>query len=241
MDADRAQLLAACEAVQTEWFRVRATRLGGDAWEDGPLEWADGPDGQNLMFPRAIPAEPLERGIERAKASGRQMVGAWIDNDTDASALAALGFERGWAPWWMTAQIDDMYQSVDPRVHLGALHEDITDERSGYGPLLALAQLEPDRAFYAAARVDGVLAGHAWAFVSGETAGIFDMDVWPPFRRTGLGAGLLHAVATGAAQAGAKTAVIGASPQGALIYRAQGFTRIGQGSTWWLELDEAQS
>jgi len=241
MDADRGQLLSVCEDVQTEWFRVRAERLGGTSWQDGPLLWTDGPDGQNLMFPRDIPLDALERGVERARANGREMVGAWVENETDASSLAQLGFERGSAPWWMTARIEDMYKSVDPRVHLGALPEDVADERSGYARMLELADIEPDRAFYAAARVDGVLAGHAWAFTSGENAGIFDLDVWAPFRRTGLGAGLLHAVAAAARESGAKTAVLGTSPQGALIYRAQGFSRVGQGSTWWLTLDAPSS
>lgn len=238
MDADRSQLLATVEGVQTEWFRLRAERLDGTVWDDGPLFWTDGPDGQNLMFPRSIPLDPLDRGIERARASGREIVGAWVENETDASALAERGFERGWAPWWMTAPLDKIDQTPDPRVHLGALDDDIADERSGYGRFLEFAALEPGRAFYAAARVDGVLAGHAWSFVSGENAGIFDLDVWAPFRRTGLGAGLLHAVAAAAREAGAKLAMLGTSPQGALVYRAQGFMRIGQSSTWWLHLGD---
>ncbi|MFC4243888.1 GNAT family N-acetyltransferase [Gryllotalpicola reticulitermitis] len=236
MEADRGQLLAICERVQTDWFQLRAERLGGTVWDDGPLHWTDGPDGQNLMFPRSIPLDAVERGVERARANGHELVGCWVENDTDASPLAELGFERGWSPWWMTASLERISQSIDPRVHLGALPGDVSDEQGGYGRLLELAQIEPDRTFYAAARVDGVLAGHAWSFMSGENAGIFDLDVWPPFRRTGLGAGLLHAVVAAAREAGAKTAIIGTSPQGALIYRAQGFTRIGQGSTWWLEL-----
>jgi GNAT superfamily N-acetyltransferase len=234
---DRERLLYLSERVQTEWFTARALRLGGSAWDDGPLFWTDGPDGQNLMFPRAIPLNALDRGIERAREHGHELVGAWLENETDASALADRGFERGWAPWWMAADLGGIQPASDPRIHLGVLEEDIADEPSGYGEHLELARLEPERAFYAAARVDGSHAGHAWAYLDGETAGIFDLDVWPPFRRTGLGAGLLHAVADAARDAGARTAVLSTSPQGAIVYRAQGFRRIGQGSTWWLHLD----
>jgi GNAT superfamily N-acetyltransferase len=236
MEADRGQLLSACESVQTEWFRLRAERLGGSVWDDGPLFWTDGPDGQNLMFPRSIPHEPLERGIERARANGRELVGCWIENEMDASALAHFGFDRGWAPWWMIAPIEAIDLTPDPRVHIGVEPSDVADERSGYSRYLELAHLEPERAFYAAARVDGALAGHAWCLLSGENAGIFDLDVWPPYRRTGLGAGLLHALAVVARNAGAARLMAGTSPQEAIIYRAQGFTRVGQASTWWLHL-----
>jgi GNAT superfamily N-acetyltransferase len=60
--------------------------------------------------------------------------------------------------------------------------------------------------------------------------------VWPPFRRRGFGAALLHAVAAAAHGAGARTAVVGTSPQDAIIYRAQGFNRVGMSSTWWRHL-----
>jgi GNAT superfamily N-acetyltransferase len=233
---DRARLRLLAERVQTEWFKARATRLGGSAWDDGPLFWTDGPDGQNLMFPRAIPLNALDRGIETARERGHELVGAWIENETDATSLGQRGFERGSAPWWMAAELDVIPRTPDPRVHLGVDDTDADDEPNAYGRLLELARLEPERAFYAAARVDGAHAGHAWAFLDGETAGIFDLDVWPAYRRTGLGAGLLHAVIEAARDAGARVAVLGTSPQGAIVYRAQGFKRVGQASTWWLHL-----
>jgi hypothetical protein len=46
--------VADCERVQGSWFRRRAEVLGGEAWTDGSLTWTDGPDGLNLMFPRAM-------------------------------------------------------------------------------------------------------------------------------------------------------------------------------------------
>jgi GNAT superfamily N-acetyltransferase len=234
MTATPSELVSVCERVQTEWFRVRAEQLGGAAWHDGELFWTDGPDGLNLMFPTAIPLNSLLRGVEHAEINKRTPVGVWLSLETDASNLATAGFERGWAPWWMTAQLDTMRAPKDPRVHLGPSPEDLADDpQSG---AVRLAALEPERAFFAAARVEGKLVGHAWSFVDGDVAGVFDMVVWPEARRRGLGAALLQTVCAAAREAGAKTAALNATPQGALLCRAQGFRRVGEGATWWLHL-----
>ncbi|WP_344776111.1 GNAT family N-acetyltransferase [Gryllotalpicola kribbensis] len=235
---DHRQIVSLCEHVQTEWLRARAESLGGRVWSDGPLTWVDGPDGLILVFPETIDPSALERSIEQARNEERELVGAWVDNEMDASALAAAGFERGWAPWWLAADLAGIDAPADPRVHVGVDLEDVRDEQghNGYDRMLGLARAQPERAFYAGIRIDGVLAGHAWSFVDGDVAGIFDLDVWPPFRRRGFGAALLHAVAAAAHGAGARTAVVGTSPQDAIIYRAQGFNRVGMSSTWWRHL-----
>jgi GNAT superfamily N-acetyltransferase len=63
------------------------------------------------------------------------------------------------------------------------------------------------------------------------------MAVWPPFRRRGIGSALLAAVCTAAAEAGARNAVLNATPEGKLLYSTAGFTQIGAGRTWWRHLD----
>ncbi|GAA4162059.1 hypothetical protein GCM10022286_20570 [Gryllotalpicola daejeonensis] len=235
---DQRNIVSVCERAQTAWFTARAEHLGGEVWTDGPLTWVDGPDGLNLMFPEQIDSDALQRGIERARSAEHELIGAWLSHETDASALIGAGFERGWAPWWMSASIDDIDTAEDPRVHVGVHPDDRSDEKSHerYDKLLQLADAAPDRAFYAGVRVDGVLAGHAWAYVDGDVAGIFDLDVWPPFRRRGLGAALLHSVAGAARERGARTAVLSTSPQGAIVYRAQHFNRVGMAQTWWLHI-----
>ena len=62
------------------------------------------------------------------------------------------------------------------------------------------------------------------------------MDVWEPFRRRGYGTGLLRTVCTAARRAGARHAVLNATPEGELLYNSCGFTRIGEGITWWRHL-----
>jgi GNAT superfamily N-acetyltransferase len=67
----------------------------------------------------------------------------------------------------------------------------ITTEVPEYEPegqrLLSLADAPEARARHAVARVDGRLARRGWAFAPRDIAGIYDMDVWPDFRRLGLG------------------------------------------------------
>lgn len=67
-----------------------------------------------------------------------------------------------------------------------------------------------------------------------DLAGIFDMAVWPSFRRRGLGTALLRAIC--AAATGARHAALNATPEGKLLYSRCGFTHIGEGTTWWLHL-----
>ena len=94
--------VADCERVQTDWFRYRATNLGGAVWEDGPLTWTDGPDGLNLMFPAVLTDATLLRGLLRA---GTRPIGAWLGLDVDPEPLLRAGFERGWSPWWMAGDV----------------------------------------------------------------------------------------------------------------------------------------
>ncbi len=228
-----------CQRVQTNWFRLRAERCGGHVWTDGPLMWTDGPDGQNLMFPAAMTTAGVRRGVERAWDRGLAVVGAWLSLDVDPAPLAEAGFTRGWSPWWMTADLSPLPPPQDPRVELQLETNDYADDDPGYAGLLAAARDQPARAWYAAAYTEGIrrFAGRAWSFRDGDLAGVFDMAVWKPFRRRGLGTGLLHAVCAAARDAGARHAVLNATPEGSLLYSACGFTQIGEGITWWCHRD----
>lgn len=101
--------------------------------------------------------------------------------------------------------------------------------------MLAVARRQPARAWYAAAYTARTrrFAGRAWSYLDGDLAGIFDMDVWPPFRRRGFGTGLLHAVCAAARRAGAQHTVLNATPEGKVLYSARGFNQIGEGIAWW--------
>ena len=230
--------VADCQRVQTNWYLLRAETCGGEAWTDGPLTWIDGPDGLNLMFPTEMGTGAVLRGVERARDRGLSIVGAWLAVGVDATPLAEAGFTRGWSPWWMTADLSEVIGNPDPRVELQVETSDYHDEDPDYQALLAVARRQPIRAWYAAAYTPRTrrFAGRAWSFLDGDLAGVFDMDVWKPFRRRGYGTGLLRAVCTSARQAGARHAVLNATPEGKLLYSSCGFRQIGEGITWWLHL-----
>ncbi|WP_225846814.1 N-acetyltransferase [Streptomyces sp. HPF1205] len=227
--------VADCERVQASWYRTRTEILGGSLWDDGPLTWMSGADGMHLMFPSELPRAALARGVERARDLGVD-IGVWLNSAVDAFSLANAGFERGWSPWWMTAPIADIGPAGDPRIELQDDSADYTGEHADYRAELALARARPRHSWYAAAytRPAGRFAGRAWSHRSGNLAGVFDMAVWPPFRRRGLGTGLLRAVCAAAGAAGATHAVLNATPEGRLLYQRHGFVHIGEGITWWL-------
>jgi GNAT superfamily N-acetyltransferase len=233
--------VADCERVQTDWFRTRATEIGGAVWTDGELLWTDGPDGMNLMFPPALSTAAVRRGVDRAHDLGRDIVGAWLSIDVDPTPLAQAGFERGWSPWWMTADLADVPQTQDPRVRLEEDSLDYQGKHAAYREQLALTRIRPAFAWYAAAHTltTGQFAGHAWSFRDGDFAGIFDMAVWPRFQRRGIGTALLATVCAAARQAGAKEALLNATPEGKLLYSTCGFTQIGEGITWWHHMGAA--
>jgi GNAT superfamily N-acetyltransferase len=229
--------VADCQRVQTNWFRFRAESCGGAVRTDGPMTWVDGPDGLNLMFPTEISTTGVLREVERAHDRGLTIVGAWLALGVDTTPLAEAGFTRGWSPWWMCADLSDLPTDVDPRVEMQVESTDY-DAHPDQAALLALARCQPIRAWYAAAYTSqaGRFAGRAWSFLDGDLAGIFDMDVWKPFRRHGYGTALLRAVCATARLAGAQHAVLNATPEGKLLYSCRGFTQIGEGVTWWRHL-----
>jgi GNAT superfamily N-acetyltransferase len=133
----------------------------------------------------------------------------------------------------MAAALQSITEPDDQRVT-------ITADVPEYGPegqrLLSLAATPTARAWHAVARFDGRFAGRAWAFAPGDVAGIYDMDVWPVFQRRGLGRALLRELGRSARAAGARVAVLNATPDGQRLYSAEGFARIGTGITYWHHL-----
>jgi GNAT superfamily N-acetyltransferase len=237
-----AAVVTECERVQLHWFNTRARLLGGQVWQDGPLSWVHGPDGLNLMFPARIPADALARGVQRAAEAELPIVGAWLGLDVDATALAGAGFERGWRPLWMAARPTDVgapdyARTGSPselRIEFQETSPDYEREDPGYRAQVTVAQDRPQHSWYAAAYLAGHFAGRAWSHVAGTTAGVFDMQVWPPFRRRGVGTALLRAVCAAVSGAGARRIVLNATDEGRLLYERYGFSPVGEGITWWL-------
>ena len=225
-----------CELNQAAWNVAVAIAGGGEVWEDDGLRWAWQPHNQHLMlsFPDQIDIAAARRGVEAARRREASIVGAWLAADVDPSALLSVGFERGWEPWWMSADLDRIAEPEDRRVS-------ITTEVPEYGDsgrrLLSLAVGTDACAWHAVAREEGRFAGRAWAFARGEHRRYLDdMDVWPEFQRRGLGRALLRAVCGSAHAVCGQVAVLNATPDGEPLYRAEGFVRIGTGITYWHHL-----
>jgi GNAT superfamily N-acetyltransferase len=227
--------VAECEDSQTDWNESVALAGGGSVWEDAGLRWAWQPHSAHLMlnFPRAIDATAAARGVRFAHEHDARIVGAWLSPSTDAGPLEAVGFERGWEPWWMAVAVNAVREPDDSRV---ALCSAVPEYGADGQRLLSLARGDQPKAWHAVARDDGRLAGHAWSMVNGEVAGIYDMEVWPDFRRRGLGRALLRSVCHAARSAGASRAVLNATPEGERLYSAEGFVHVGRGITYWHHL-----
>lgn len=223
---------------QTRWNLAIAAAGGGLVWQDRGLQWSwQAHDGQLMLnFPRAIDATAARRGVDFARERNARIIGAWLSPDTDATTLEALGFERGWEPCWMAAPLHAIQKPDDPRAALCA-------EVREYGPngrrLLSLTRGEQPCAWHAVARVDGAFAGRAWSLVAGDVAGVYDMDVWPQFRRRGLGRALLRTVCAAALSAGATRVVLNATGEGEPLYLGEGFVHVGHGITYWFHLTAA--
>jgi GNAT superfamily N-acetyltransferase len=203
-----------CEAAQTAWFRAKAT-ANGRAWSDQGHDWFWIAEDRHvhLLFPTSLDAAAIARGVHEARRT-RATVGAWLAPETDAQVLADAGFEHGWQPWWMVAELASVTAADDPRV---------TVEVST--PTLWRAVAREGRKSF------GVATAHLG---SPSTAGIFDMGVYPKWQRQGVGSALLSTVCAAAADAGASYAALNATPEGERLYSRRGFTRVGEGETWWL-------
>ncbi len=204
-----------CEAAQVAWFRHRTLETGGRSWDDDGHEWFWVPEDRHvyLMFPETLDAAAVGRGVAEARRL-RATVGAWLRPETEAGALADAGFEHGWQPWWMVAELASVTPATDPRVHV---------------------EIDTPTLWKAVARERRKSFGVATAHLGSPlVAGIFDMGVYPRWQRQGVGSALLSAVCAAAAGGGATHAALNATPEGERLYSQRGFARVGDGETWWL-------
>jgi ribosomal protein S18 acetylase RimI-like enzyme len=152
--------------------------------------------------------------IDRADELDLGTVSCWsLDEDKRLGTfLIARGFEWGWQPWWMALDLDEL-PDEEPR------HQ-VLSRRRGAAHVLAVRN--------GGQNVGGVVV-NPWRGV----AGIYDMGVWPAYRRRGIGRALTLSACRVARDAGCTHAVLNATPDGELLYSTVGFQRLGEGRTWW--------
>ena len=234
---DRAALVRAAARNHVGWMEGVARVTGGGVERHGALRWVvDGDGAVSVPFQRRASGRALDALLAWCRERAVPGIGVWATGLEPDGGLGALllerGFYEGWRPHWMaTASADLALGEPDPRVAI----VDAVPEYDAYGQ--ALLRLCGGRFWHAAARIDGVYAGHAWAHRVGDHAGIYDVDVRPLFRRQGLGRALTLAVCRAA---GAPWAVLNATGEGEALYRALGFASLGFGRTWWRSLANAE-
>ncbi|WP_054011300.1 GNAT family N-acetyltransferase [Arthrobacter sp. ERGS1:01] len=229
--------LADCQRTQHAWFKALAESTGGRSFGTHQMEWVWLPKTREMlcMFPTEITEAGLLPALAEAQRRGAAVVGVWMNAAVKGAMLAQHRFEPGWQPWWMTLPLDlegvvAASEQADPRVVIN-------------DPVGEVCVLEPRQAWLATARVDGEVAGQCYAYMpQGERkknlAGIFDMEVAPEHRRTGLGTAMLHKLSEAAFDAGAEHLLLNATPLGQRLYKNFGFELIGKGQTWWYHLPQ---
>lgn len=222
-----AAAVAECVRAHVAWFSAKATLSAGWVWDDGLVRWAWVPTERTLhgLFPEKVPAATAERAFRDARRLRAASVAIWSDTDVERPDLVGAGFDIGWQPWWMSVSTEAFPPSTTTRVRLTASTR--SDDAGSAGLLTR------PNTWRAEAEADGTYAGRAWIHLDGSTAGLFDMEVWPRFRRRGLGTELLRLLVGAAREHGAERVVLNATPEGERLYRTAGFVRVGQGRTWW--------
>jgi ribosomal protein S18 acetylase RimI-like enzyme len=229
---DRAALVCAAARNHTSWMEGVARVTGGGVVREGALRWIVAGTGEvSVPFPRRASGRALDAMLAWCASRGVARIGVWATGlepeDAVEARLAERGFAAGWRPHWMAMEASALpLDDHDARVSI----VDAVPEYDGYGQ--ALLGLAGGRFWHAAARIDGVYAGHAWVHRVGDHAGIYDVDIRPLFRRQGLGRALTLAVCRAS---GARTVVLNATGDGEALYRALGFRSLGYGRTLWRE------
>lgn len=220
-------MVGECVRSHRAWMTLNATVGSGAVGRDGAIDWAWVPaeNTMHLLFPVAPQAEDLATVTRRADEFEATATALWSAVDRHRKWVGEFGFERGWSPWWMAAAPADVPPASGDRV---ALVDDVRDHDKGRRSLVGRADV-----LLAEATVGGCYAGRAWLHLADDVAGIYDMEVWPRFRRRGLGRELLGTLVAEGAMRGARIVTLNATPGGAKLYAACGFARVGEGRTWW--------
>ncbi|HEY4209313.1 MAG TPA: GNAT family N-acetyltransferase [Puia sp.] len=244
------QLEKAVAHNHAQLFYRNAIARGGEVRSVGNLSFTyDGKGFQSMVaFPSLAEAtadEQLDEMMAWYREHPTRGLGCWSlvpPRPADLGArLLARGFQDGWRPCWMAAELAAITEEIpaqlqivaDNQLSLQHLKEiPYTGEQGAVSPLLLRSQPDITRQFIAL--VNGKIVGHSSLFLTeGElgVAGIYDVAVAPSARRKGFGKALVRAACLYARTRGYRYAVLNAT--GRRMYEQAGFRHIGEGMTWW--------
>ncbi|WP_146069567.1 GNAT family N-acetyltransferase [Arthrobacter sp. B0490] len=235
--------IAQCQRLHAAWFAALAAATGGKTFSTHGCTWVWLPARRELMmmFPEAVTASAVRPALAEGTRLGATTARVWLNGAVDAVDLGSLGFAPGWQPWWMAAPVSAVVRSGDDDAVL-------TDAVPDYwGPLeqeLRVVRSQPRHAWHAVTRDagGGNISGAAYSFHPAGVAGlsglggIHQLEVLPAYQRRGLATALLSTTARAASEAGAVHLAVNATPHGYEFLSRRGFTLLGRGRTWSLDL-----
>lgn len=237
--------IAQCQRHQSAWNAALATATGGKTFSTHGSTWVWLPARKELMlmFPDSVTAAAVRPALAEGLRLGASSARIWLNSAVDAVGLGPLGFRMSWQPWWMAAPVADVVQGGNDAAILTREVPDYSGPLEQELRVVRVVRVEPHRAWHAVTRDDGgTITGAAYSFypsgVAGPTGigGIHQLEVLPGFQRQGLATTLLGATARAAGEAGAATLTVNATPQGYPFFSSRGFTLLGRGRTYVLDL-----
>lgn len=258
MDQTSGQESAAILTDHATWFRYRASTDGGSVHQLGSavLAASPGKPGINLLLSPDAEAEDAEKlldlgmklamkqnpgGAFRCWSSFADVPRTWL------SIILGRGLAWIWQPQWMSLPLSQRFavdappgvtivpadDACPPMLDDVPYRDDQWHARQGRSGNVEV------RCFVAVA--DDNVVGVVTLFIherDGVTrASLFDVGVSPRWRRSGVGRALTCTALNAILDAGARTATLNATPDGALLYTSMGFRDLGAGCTWWLPED----
>lgn len=256
-NAAKEQLLAAVAWNHREYFVLQARAAQGAVQEADGVTWTyTGPrEGGMILFPRLTE----ERAGEQLDAivafycehPTDALIGCWSLNPPQTpdleARLLARGFQPGWQPNWMWLDLEQI-RTEHPRpagLRIETLQNepvwDVDDlpyfSREMAASRQADGYITPEQITHFAAFLDGKPVGHSTLFLTNGplgVAGLYSVGVVPAARNQGIGKAVTQAACLHARALGCRHALLNGT--GERMYNQIGFTNIGYGCTWWLNV-----
>lgn len=235
--------IAQCQRLQAAWLAALATATGGRTFSTHGNTWVWLPARRELsmMFPETVSARAVRPALAEGVRLGATSVRVWLNGAVNAVELRELGFTPGWQPWWMAAPVSAVIVREDDDA---VLTVDVPDYSGPLGQELRVVRSQPPQAWHAVTRDTsrGEVTGAAYSFYPPggaglrQLGGIHHLEVLPGSRRRGLATALLSTTARVAGAAGAVDLAVNATPSGYEFLSRRGFTLLGRGRTYSLQL-----
>ncbi|HLI94172.1 MAG TPA: GNAT family N-acetyltransferase [Puia sp.] len=247
------RLVQAVASNHRELFRQEAIALGGRMIESRGLSWTSGTPHSSSMI--AFP----EMDAESAGQQLDEVIAFYLREPPGGAAcwaldppvpgdlgirLLARGFQPGWRPHWMAADLTQLSSHHPEPRNLRIVPDNETS-------LLAVPDLpyarvvipDPATAEFPGqwtrfvAWVRGKVVGQSVVFLTSGplgVAGIYHVGVVPGSRSKGIGKAVTRAACLYAQERGYRYAVLNSTEAGKRPYGQLGFWSTGDGWTWWL-------